>query len=80
MTEQVTDLASRRAEVAPVEVEFDPTSPERLTLTQAEHVLKGMYVLEPDYFASLLAEVTLGRPLDLSAIAKARKSLMPKAE
>ena len=44
-----------------------------VTLEEAEHVLRGMWALEPDYFYALVAEVRMGRPLNLGAISKARK-------
>ena len=75
MTEYVTDLASRRTDGAPVAIPFDAPG-HTVNYTEAEHVLRGMFALEPDYFAALLMEVTLGRPLNLSAIAKARKTLV----
>jgi hypothetical protein len=50
-----------------------------VSAAEAEHVLAGMFALERDYFMSLLAEIRLGRPLDLGAVAKARKTLASAA-
>jgi hypothetical protein len=63
----------------PPRVPFGSTTAQTATLTEAEHVLRGMWALYPDYFTALLAEVRLGRPLDLSAVAKARKALQDGA-
>lgn len=60
------------ADLAPV-LAYGPDPRHTVTLEAAEHVLRGMWALEPDYFAALLSEVLIGRPLNLGAVSKARK-------